>query len=540
MPALLVEAQRVAHTVTHGTHGRRRAGPGETFWQFRHFDHNDSQGGIDWRRSASSDHLFVREREWEAAHTVWLWVDLSPSMKFRSRLSPTLKESRAVVLALALSELLARGGERVGVLGTLAVHWPERRTARRRGSGAQCRRQGAKPAATGAAQPLLRVPVVQRFSRARGGDQRKARGHRRPGRARSSRPDPRSRRGDAALRRPHRVCRERRPGPRHRRPRRELARAATRSVSPTIAPRSPPWRDASTWSFVVHHTDRPAEEVVLAIHNRLAGLERDYRYRPPVAKASGEIAAGKRCMMSLGAIGFLQPWILLGLAALPAIWWLLRLTPPTPHHVVFPPTRLLKDLKSTEETPAHSPWWLTALRMLLAALIVFALARPGAQSRSGRASPAPVLCFSSSTMAGPRPPIGPSGARPSTRQSTGPRGTAAPWCWRRRRPASRSPDRVAAEQAQERAAGLGPKPYDPDRKALAETLERELGGKTDFSVVWLSDGLDYGEGSSFAEALAKLAGTSGSRDRASPRGRQRGARPRPKPPATAAASSPAS
>ena len=81
-------------------------------------------------------------------------------------------------------------------------------------------------------------------------------------------------------------------------------------------------------------------------------------------------------MMTFGAIGFLQPWMLLGLAALPAIWWLLRLTPPTPQQVVFPPTRLLKDLKSTEETPAHSPWWLTALRMLLAALIVLALARP--------------------------------------------------------------------------------------------------------------------------------------------------------------------
>ena len=118
MPALLIEAQRVAHTVTHGSHGRRRAGPGETFWQFRHFDYNDSRSGIDWRRSGSSDHLFVREREWEAAHTVWLWVDLSPSMQFRSRLSNTTKESRAVVLSLALSELLARAGERVGVLGS--------------------------------------------------------------------------------------------------------------------------------------------------------------------------------------------------------------------------------------------------------------------------------------------------------------------------------------------------------------------------------------------------------------------------------------
>lgn len=117
MPALLVEARRVAHTVTHGTHGRRQPGPGETFWQFRHFDTNDSMAAIDWRRSASSDRLFVREREWEAAHTVWLWLDLSPSMRFRSFLSKTSKESRAVVLALALTELLARSGERIGLLG---------------------------------------------------------------------------------------------------------------------------------------------------------------------------------------------------------------------------------------------------------------------------------------------------------------------------------------------------------------------------------------------------------------------------------------
>ena len=117
MPALLIESQRVAHTVAHGTHGRRRAGPGETFWQFRHYDLNDARSGIDWRRSASSDHLFVREREWEAAHTVWLWVDLSASMDFRSRLASVTKRDRALVLALALAELLGSAGERVGLLG---------------------------------------------------------------------------------------------------------------------------------------------------------------------------------------------------------------------------------------------------------------------------------------------------------------------------------------------------------------------------------------------------------------------------------------
>ena len=93
--------------------------PARPFGSFGISTTTTSQAGIDWRRSASSDHLFVREREWEAAHTVWLWVDLSPSMHFRSSLSKTFKDSRAVVLALALSELLARAGERVGVLGNV-------------------------------------------------------------------------------------------------------------------------------------------------------------------------------------------------------------------------------------------------------------------------------------------------------------------------------------------------------------------------------------------------------------------------------------
>lgn len=119
LPALLVEASRVAHTVAHGVHGRRRSGPGETFWQFRHFEGSDAAPLIDWRRSASSDHLFVREREWEAAHTIWLWPDISPSMDFCSHLSNQSKGDRGLVLSFALAELLIEGGERVGLLGAL-------------------------------------------------------------------------------------------------------------------------------------------------------------------------------------------------------------------------------------------------------------------------------------------------------------------------------------------------------------------------------------------------------------------------------------
>jgi uncharacterized protein (DUF58 family) len=101
----------------HGVHGRRRAGPGETFWQFRPFISGESAGGIDWRRSARDDRAYVREREWEAAHTVWVWIDRSPSMAFVSELAQASKIERATVLGLAVADLLVRGGERVGLIG---------------------------------------------------------------------------------------------------------------------------------------------------------------------------------------------------------------------------------------------------------------------------------------------------------------------------------------------------------------------------------------------------------------------------------------
>jgi uncharacterized protein (DUF58 family) len=130
LPEILIDAQRIAQTVAHGLHGRRRAGPGETFWQFRQFQSSDTLRQIDWRRSASSDHLYVREREWEAAHTVWLWPDLSQSMNFRSHLSSTTKRDRALLLTLATAELLVRGGERVALLGLTAPTASRKATTR--------------------------------------------------------------------------------------------------------------------------------------------------------------------------------------------------------------------------------------------------------------------------------------------------------------------------------------------------------------------------------------------------------------------------
>ena len=117
VPDLLVEARRVANTVIAGWHGRRKRGPGETFWQFRPWVEGESEARIDWRRSARDDHVYLRDREWEAAHTVWLWADPSPSMLFRSDGGTVPKEGRALVLSLAMAEVLARSGERVAYCG---------------------------------------------------------------------------------------------------------------------------------------------------------------------------------------------------------------------------------------------------------------------------------------------------------------------------------------------------------------------------------------------------------------------------------------
>ena len=88
MPRLILEARRIAATVIHGLHGRKRSGPGENFWQYRRFVSGEPARRVDWRRSARDEHLYVRELEWEAAHTVWIWADRSPSMHFKSRAGP--------------------------------------------------------------------------------------------------------------------------------------------------------------------------------------------------------------------------------------------------------------------------------------------------------------------------------------------------------------------------------------------------------------------------------------------------------------------
>lgn len=120
LPPLLVEAERLVSTLALGQHGRRRAGIGESFWQYRNAQQGDSLSQIDWRRSARSDRLYVREMEWEAAETVLLWCDRAQAMEFRSDRASCTKAERGTLLALALAVLLNRGGERFALLGTEA------------------------------------------------------------------------------------------------------------------------------------------------------------------------------------------------------------------------------------------------------------------------------------------------------------------------------------------------------------------------------------------------------------------------------------
>jgi uncharacterized protein (DUF58 family) len=123
LPPLLVAAERIATTVAQGVHGRRRVGQGETFWQFRQYQPGDAAVRIDWRESAKSQRIYVRETEWEAAQSVWLWRDGSASMDYSSAADITggdwpTKRARAELILVALACLLVRGGERLSLLGS--------------------------------------------------------------------------------------------------------------------------------------------------------------------------------------------------------------------------------------------------------------------------------------------------------------------------------------------------------------------------------------------------------------------------------------
>jgi len=210
--------------------------------------------------------------------------------------------------------------------------------------------------------------------------------------------------------------------------------------------------------------------------------------------------------MSLGALTFLSPWLLAGLAALPVIYWLLRTVPPRPRQISFPPTRILMGLENREKTPDKTPWWLMLIRLLAAALVIFALAQPilNPDKISAMHGSGPIaIVVDNGWSAGAHWPARIAMAEQLIAQAeAGNRpviviGTAD---------AAQRPVQIdAPKDARTRMAAMLYRPFPPTRINAVARLETALQGKQGTSVVWLTDGIDHGHAGPFVERLNKLA-----------------------------------
>src|SRR6202050_2520577 len=371
MPRLILEARRVAATVIHGLHGRRRAGPGENFWQYRRFVSGEPASRVDWRRSARDDHLYVREQEWEAAHTVWIWPDRSPSMVFASPLVRDTKLYRTLVIALALAEVLVEGGERVGIPGLTRPTGSRNVVELMAQAIVHDQSERASLPPNFAPSPLAEVVLLSDLWSPIGEVRRTitqlsssgAHGHVVQivdpaeetfpywGRIEFVEPE-----GGGRI---------------------TAGGAGNLGAATARARETPPRRDS--------HRDRPARLEFHHPSHRSSGQRALARVACPhwhgrggcwAALAYGYCRAEGVHMIAGLPLGFAEPLVLIGLLTLPVLWWLLRMIPPRPRRIDFPPTRLLLEIAPKEETPARTPWWLTLMRLTLAALIIIAAAGP--------------------------------------------------------------------------------------------------------------------------------------------------------------------
>ncbi len=210
--------------------------------------------------------------------------------------------------------------------------------------------------------------------------------------------------------------------------------------------------------------------------------------------------------MTIGPLLFESPYALAALALLPIIWWLLRFTPPRPTRVAFPPIRLLLGLISREETPHKSPWWLTALRTLIAALVIIALAEPLYDpDRQAGSGTGPLLIVVDDSWA----------AAPGWKERKDAMEALAAGAERDGRPvalvlttprsAVQSIAFVRPEDIRQRIAGLEPRAFAPDRAGTAAEIAKQTAETKPEQIVWLSDGLDYGDSQRFLDQLRNLA-----------------------------------
>jgi hypothetical protein len=210
-------------------------------------------------------------------------------------------------------------------------------------------------------------------------------------------------------------------------------------------------------------------------------------------------------MMAGLPLSFAEPLLLIGLLSLPLLWWLLRVMPPRPRRVEFPPTRLLFDISPKEETPSRTPWWLTAIRLAAAALLIFAAAGPIWNPKTGLAghsSPLVILLDDGWSAASSWDSRIRAADELIANADSDRRGVALLPLSEPNRDITIMPAgaaRVALRQ-------LTPKPYSIDRVETLTALDRFLKATGDADIAWLSDGIDTGRGAEFVEGLGKTIG----------------------------------
>jgi len=207
-------------------------------------------------------------------------------------------------------------------------------------------------------------------------------------------------------------------------------------------------------------------------------------------------------MMGL-PLSFAQPLLLTGLLALPVLWWLLRVMPPRPRRIDFPPTRLLFDIAPKEETPSRTPWWLTALRLLAAALVIIAAAGPTWNPRTdatGSNGPLVILLDDGWSSAASWEARIKAADELIANAENDRRGVAIVPLSEPTRDITLAPAGTARVMVRQ----LSPKPYAVERVETLPAIARFLKASGDCDIAWLSDGIDTGRGSEFIEGLGKI------------------------------------
>ncbi|HUD86881.1 MAG TPA: DUF4159 domain-containing protein [Xanthobacteraceae bacterium] len=204
-------------------------------------------------------------------------------------------------------------------------------------------------------------------------------------------------------------------------------------------------------------------------------------------------------------IGFAEPLVLIGLLTLPVLWWLLRLIPPRPRRLDFPPTRLLLEIAPKEETPARTPWWLTLMRLALAALVIIAAAGPlwhPPLATTTSSAPIGILIDDGWAAAATWEARLRTADDIIARAENDRRAVALIPLSQGTRDISLAP----AGSARVRLHQMRPQPYTVDRSAALPAISQFLANVHDVDLVWLSDGTDLGQGSDFVKALAQTLG----------------------------------